>query len=255
LREGGSGPHPFVFNCRDVPSRPTSVTKVRQMRIDAILYQGKRLDLLDICGAPELAMDDPIPNACHPSDHVPVKASFRLRSWFEVTKQAAREWYLRLAGRGSHVSLTPEELRDAFVLYDHDGSGTITAREMSRVADDLMGSGNVSPASLQRLLAWVPPEGMDYPKFVKAFKLATVETGLPGLQDIKDVFYFFDRDGNNSLELSEFHAMLTDCSPVPMRSEDVEDLFNSVDTDGDGAISMEEYVTHLTQVWLSKFAD
>jgi len=197
LREGGSGPHPFVFDCRDVPSRPTSVTKERQMRIDAILYQGKRLDLLDICDAPELTVDDPIPNALHPSDHVPVKASFRLRSWFEVTKQAAREWYLRLAGLGSHVSLTPGELRDAFVLYDHDGSGRITAREMSAAADDLMGSGCVSPASLQRLLAWLPPEGMDFRSFVQAFKLATVETGVPGLEGIRDVFHFFDKDGNN----------------------------------------------------------
>jgi len=47
--------------------------------------------------------------------------------------------------------------------------------------------------------------------------------------------------------------MLTDCSPVPMSSTDVENLFNCIDTDGDGKISMDEYVTHITQVWLSKF--
>jgi Ca2+-binding EF-hand superfamily protein len=223
------------------------------MRIDAILYQGKRMKLLDAYDLPALTCADPIPNAEHPSDHLPVKATFRLRSWLEVTKQSAREWYLRQAGITPTCALTPQELRDAFMIYDHDGSGRITARRMTDAITDLMGPGVVSRADMDRLLERVPKEGMDLRQFVEAFKTATLRTGIPMLRDVKDVFAYFDKDDSGALEINEFLAMLTDCSPVNVPREEIEELFRNIDVNDDKSVSMEEYVDYLSNMWIQKF--
>ena len=38
--------HPFTFDTADVPTGVTSVTRARKLRIDAIVYQCQRLELV-----------------------------------------------------------------------------------------------------------------------------------------------------------------------------------------------------------------
>jgi len=245
--------HPFVFDCEDMPSRATSVTTARQMRLDAILHQGKYMDLVEACDVPVLSTEDPIPNKKHPSDHVPIKATFRLRSKLEITQQSAWEWYLRLAGRGSFHALTAQELRDAFTLYDHSGSGCITARRVKEAISSVVGTGVADPEEIERVISKLPPSGMDLPTFIDAFKKATLQMGVPGMEDIEATFKFFDKNDNGVLELDEMQAMFHECSPVAVPDDEIEKLFHQINTHCDGQISMEEYKKHIAKVWVSRF--
>jgi len=245
--------HPFVFDCKDMPSRATSVTTARQMRLDAILHQGKYMDLVEACDLPVLSVKDPIPNDRHPSDHVPIKATFRLRTKLEITQQSALEWYLRLAERGSFHALSAQELRDAFTLYNHSGSGFITAGRAREAIASVMGTTVAGPEEMDRVLAKLPPSDMDLPTFVDAFKKATVHMGMPGMEDIRATFEFFDTNENGFLELCEMQAMFRECSPVAVPDDEIERLFHQINSAHDGQISMEEYTQHITKVWVSKF--
>lgn len=60
--------HPFTFDTKDVPTDITSVTFARKLRIDAIVYQSQRLELLDVQETPRETFLEPIPNAYHPSE-------------------------------------------------------------------------------------------------------------------------------------------------------------------------------------------
>jgi Ca2+-binding EF-hand superfamily protein len=246
--------HPFIFDCEDMPSRATTVTTARQMRLDAILHQGKYMDLVEACEVPVLSTSDPIPNDKHPSDHVPIKAIFRLRSKLEITQHSGREWYLRLAGRGSFHALTLQELRDAFTLYDHSGSGCITARRVREAIASVMGTGVASPEEMDRVVEKLPRGGMDLPTFIDVFKKATLEMGMPGMEDVKATFIFFDKNQNGSLELDEMRAMFRESSPVAVPDDEIEKLFRQINTHCDGQISMEEYVKHISTVWVSRFS-
>eukprot|EP00434_Breviolum_minutum_P003820 symbB.v1.2.003361.t1/scaffold186.1/size279346/8 len=93
--------HPFTFDAADVPLRSfTSLTHARKLRIDAIVYQCQRLELVDVHESPEDSLHEVIPNARHPSDHVPIVARFRCRPQRgqETLRQMAKEWFWSLAG-------------------------------------------------------------------------------------------------------------------------------------------------------------
>mmetsp|Transcript_63293 Transcript_63293/g.119860 ORF Transcript_63293/g.119860 Transcript_63293/m.119860 type:complete len:608 (+) Transcript_63293:118-1941(+) len=253
LLRNDSSAHPFVLDSKDVPSRATSVTTARQMRIDAILYQSKKMVLVDAHNLPQLTVANPIPNSEHPSDHVPVKARFRLRTWLEVTEKSACEWYWRLAGKGNFNAVTLEELCDAFMLYDHDGAGYVTAKKIREAIVRLIGEGATPAEEIDFVLSKLPAHGMDIASFVDAFKTATKEQGFPALDDIQDLFAFCDKDQNGCVDVNELKAMFDDCSPAKVPDEEVEALFNEIDKDGSGGICMQEYTQHVTKVWVSKF--
>lgn len=119
--------HPCVWGLRDVPSRATSVTGSRSLRIDALFYQPNEVKLLDISMLP--ALSSPIPDGIHPSDHLPVKAKFRMRSVIERMESAARSWILAvLEGIVDGIPMTREQLQLGFTLFDWDGDGHIDAR-------------------------------------------------------------------------------------------------------------------------------
>lgn len=253
LLEEQASVHPFTFDCVDVPTGTTSVTTARNVRIDAILYQSNRLELVDINPTAKLSTAHPIPNEEHPSDHIAIGASFCLRSRLQVTHNNAREWYLQLAGRGGSLPLDGEQLKEAFQLYDHDGEGRITQVELQKAISNVMGSGVASVAEVAEVLSQLPADGADLDSFNRAYAAALAKTGLPGLEDFRDAFSTFDKDKSGALDFKEVQAVFAECSPVHVPEGCLEDLFKRIDTSGDGLIVIDEFLAHLSSVWSSKF--
>merc|ERR1712083_513961 len=111
-----------------------------------------------------------------------------------------------------------------------------------------------SPGEMDRVLEKLPRGGMDLPTFIDAFKKATLQMGMPGMEDIKATFMFFDKNKNGFLELDEMRAMFHESSPVEVPDDEIEKLFRQINTDSDGLISMEEYTNHIANVWVSRFS-
>ena len=137
---GGSATHDmssFLWDAVDVPSRATSVTEARNVRIDAIFYSGSQMRLVD---APMLpALRAPIPDARHPSDHLPVVARLRLTGDLDRAMLVARAWFNAVGGLSlgfceEMPPLTRDELDVAWTYFDWSCEGTLTLPKLRRVA-------------------------------------------------------------------------------------------------------------------------
>ncbi|CAE8691948.1 unnamed protein product [Polarella glacialis] len=203
--------HPFTFDCADVPTGVTSVTTARCMRIDAIMYQSQKLELVDVQELPELDPGFPIPNAQHPSDHVPIVAQFRLRNQLHSTRQVAKDWYTCLSGEVGLTPLSFKQLKNAFKLYDFDGTGNSTRGEVRKVLVSLF---DVVHEGMHKVLDQVPEDGLDFDGFVASYLKAVKAGGMPGLEDFKEAFLAFDTDGDGTLDLAELLDAFKTCAPA-----------------------------------------
>eukprot|EP00747_Dinoflagellata_sp_TGD_P094047 gnl/TRDRNA2_/TRDRNA2_165972_c2_seq1.p1 gnl/TRDRNA2_/TRDRNA2_165972_c2~~gnl/TRDRNA2_/TRDRNA2_165972_c2_seq1.p1 ORF type:complete len:440 (+),score=80.97 gnl/TRDRNA2_/TRDRNA2_165972_c2_seq1:52-1320(+) len=249
--------HPFTFDCRDVGSGTTSVTTARQMRIDATLYQTGCLELVDACRVPSLSSANPIPNPEHPSDHVPITATFRIRTPLEMTQQLAREWYLQLAGRGRCTSLplNREQLREVFKVYDYDAEERVTLRNLRRTIATVMGSGTGGTSEVQMVLDKLPPDGLDFNAFIAAYTDAITAVGMPGRDDFLDAFSVFDNKNTGVIDLEELALVFKECSCADMPEDKLKELFKQMDTKGNNQIEQDEFLNHLSKVWITKFME
>jgi len=58
------------------------------------------------------------------------------------------------------------------------------------------------------------------------------------------VFKKFDRNGNGSLEFSEYTQCLAECPNMELSKSDIVSLAMSADLNGDGVIDFEEFMKH-----------
>ncbi len=93
---------------------------------------------------------------------------------------------------GGADQLTEEqivELKEAFSLFDKEGDGTITTKELGTVMRCL--GQNPTEAELQDMINEVDADGngtIDFPEFL------TIETDSE--EEIREAFRVFDKDGN-----------------------------------------------------------
>ena len=215
--------HPFTFDCADAPTGVTSVTMARCMRIDAILYQASKLELVDVQEIPDLSYEQPIPNDEQPSDHVPIVAHFRCRSQLHTARQLAREWFRSLAGKEAQVPLNKRQLQSAFKLYDYDGTGSVSAANLRKVLVQLF---SILPDAAEEVLRRLPAE-ISHEAFVSLYLQAVKGAGLPGLEDLREAFELFDKDRSGALDLEELLTAFEQCAPATVPAAELSTLFQA----------------------------
>merc|ERR1712217_169950 len=97
------------------------------------------------------------------------------------------------------------EFKEAFSLFDKDGDGTITTKELGTV---------------MRSLGQNPTEAEE--ELIEAFKV-------------------FDRDGNGLISAAELRHVMTNLGEK-LTDEEVDEMIREADVDGDGHINYEEFV-------------
>ena len=112
----------------------------------------------------------------------------------------------RLSGRVSETrspcsmadQLTEEqiaEFKEAFSLFDKDGDGTITTKELGTVMRSL--GQNPTEAELQDMINEVDADGngtIDFPEFLTMMARKMKDTDSE--EEIREAFRVFDKDGN-----------------------------------------------------------
>jgi len=139
-------------------------------------------------------------------------------------------------------------------VYDQSGEGIIHHSEFRRGVSSLM---HVAADEMASVLAQLPSDGCDWESFASMYRQAVATGGIPGVEDFKDAFVSFDKDGNKKLDLNEFLSVFHDCAPaeVTVQSEqNLRDLFNIIDTNGDGNLDLDEVVKYISKVWVETFA-
>ncbi|CAM0135686.1 unnamed protein product [Umbelopsis sp. WA50703] len=149
---------------------------------------------------------------------------------------------LRTKGHGAD-QLTEEqiaEFKEAFSLFDKDGDGSITTKELGTVMRSL----NLNPteAELQDMINEVDSDGngnIDFSEFLTM--LARKMKDTDSQEEIQEAFKVFDKDGNGFISSAELRHVMTSLGEK-LTDEEVDEMIREADVDGDGQINYEEFV-------------
>ncbi|XP_045405152.1 calmodulin-alpha-like [Lemur catta] len=132
------------------------------------------------------------------------------------------------------------EFKEAFSLFDKDGDGTITAKELGTVMRSLEQS--TTEAELQDMINEVDADGnstIDFPEFL--IIMARRMTDTDSEKEIKEAFHVFDKDGNGDISAAELCHVMTGLGEK-LTDEQVHEMIREADIDGDGQVHYEEFV-------------
>ncbi|KAH9849329.1 hypothetical protein C2E23DRAFT_839743 [Lenzites betulinus] len=132
------------------------------------------------------------------------------------------------------------EFKEAFSLFDKDGDGTITTKELGTVMRSL--GQNPTEAELQDMINEVDADGngtIDFPEFLTMMARKMRDTDSE--EEIKEAFKVFDKDGNGYISAAELRHVMTNLGEKLSDSE-VDEMIREADVDGDGQINYEEFV-------------
>lgn len=149
------------------------------------------------------------------------------------------------------------EIREAVALFDKDGDGTISARELS-AAMHVLGQ-TPTDGDVASMLASVDANGdgvIDFEEFVALMSVFFHHQGLHAdgdganeEQDLVKTFRVFDRDGDGFISSEELRIAFVN------RGEQLDDgqvaaMMRLADTDGDGRVSLAEFLVLARSVQL-----
>ncbi|KAJ3356891.1 hypothetical protein HDU91_005500 [Kappamyces sp. JEL0680] len=132
------------------------------------------------------------------------------------------------------------EFKEAFSLFDKDGDGTITTKELGTVMRSL--GQNPTEAELQDMINEVDADGngtIDFPEFLTMMARKMKDTDSE--EEIKEAFKVFDKDGNGFISSAELRHVMTNLGEK-LTDEEVDEMIREADVDGDGQINYEEFV-------------
>ncbi len=132
------------------------------------------------------------------------------------------------------------EFKEAFSLFDKDGDGTITTKELGTVMRSL--GQNPTEAELQDMINEVDADGngtIDFPEFLTLMARKMKDTDSE--EEILEAFKVFDKDGNGFISAAELRHVMTNLGEK-LTDEEVDEMIREADIDGDGQINYEEFV-------------
>ena len=132
------------------------------------------------------------------------------------------------------------EFKEAFSLFDKDGDGTITTKELGTVMRSL--GQNPTEAELQDMINEVDADGngtIDFPEFLTMMARKMKDTDSE--EEIKEAFRVFDKDGNGFISAAELRHVMTNLGEK-LTDEEVDEMIREADIDGDGQVNYEEFV-------------
>jgi len=140
------------------------------------------------------------------------------------------------------------EFKEAFSLFDKDGDGTITTKELGTVMRSL--GQNPTEAELQDMINEVDADGngtIDFPEFLTMMARKMKDTDSE--EEIREAFRVFDKDGNGFISAAELRHVMTNLGEK-LTDEEVDEMIREADIDGDGQVNYEEFVTMMTSKWM-----
>ncbi|KAK2557634.1 Calmodulin [Acropora cervicornis] len=136
------------------------------------------------------------------------------------------------------------EFKEAFSLFDKDGDGTITTKELGTVMRSL--GQNPTEAELQDMINEVDADGngtIDFPEFLTMMARKMKDTDSE--EEIREAFRVFDKDGNGFISAAELRHVMTNLGEK-LTDEEVDEMIREADIDGDGQVNYEEFVKMMT---------
>ncbi|BGP19599.1 Calmodulin-3 [Rhodosporidiobolus nylandii] len=137
------------------------------------------------------------------------------------------------------------EFKEAFSLFDKDGDGTITTRELGTVMRSL--GQNPTEAELQDMINEVDADGngqIDFPEFLTMMARKMKDTDSE--DEVREAFKVFDKDGNGFISAAELRHVMTNLGEK-LSDTEVEEMIREADVDGDGQINYDDLIARWEQ--------
>eukprot|EP01084_Bolivina_argentea_P270276 459533_1 len=140
-----------------------------------------------------------------------------------------------------------EKLKEAFALFDKDGSGSIEKEELLDILIQL--DPRMTRDEFEKLLAEYDTDGdgqIDWPEFVVLMKPAIVDINFDDTdakmteEDMKSAFNIADADGSGMIEKEELGSLLASLGQA-LTIDDLDALFIELDADKSGGIDFDEF--------------
>lgn len=146
--------------------------------------------------------------------------------------------------------LSPEQIAEfqaAFDMFDEDGGGDISTKELGRVMT-LLGW-NPTRSELDEIIRHVDTDGTHAINFEEFLNLMVSwikdDKSKNSEDELKEAFRVFDKDGSGYIEWEELKYVMQGTGE-PLTDEEVTAMMQEADKDGDGRIDYEEFVAMMT---------
>lgn len=147
------------------------------------------------------------------------------------------------AKKGAAPELTEEqrqEIREAFDLFDTDGSGTIDAKEL-KVAMRALGF-EPKKEEIRKLIADIDKNGSGTVDFSEFLEMMTVKMGERDSRDeMLKAFRLFDDDETGKISFKNLKRVAMELGEK-MTDEELQEMVDEADRDGDGEVNQDEFL-------------
>lgn len=136
-----------------------------------------------------------------------------------------------------------EEYRDAFNLFDKDGSGTITTEEFIKVLKNL--GQKVSKEEADKITKDLDTDGsgeVEFEEFVSYMVKLKEETKLSEEDEVILAFEVFDGNKDGFITNKEFRYILCNLGDERFTQDECDEVFKEADLDNDGRLNYREFV-------------
>ncbi|XP_060924574.1 uncharacterized protein LOC132998844 [Limanda limanda] len=136
------------------------------------------------------------------------------------------------------------EFKEAFSLFDKDGDGTITTKELGTVMRSL--GQNPTEAELLDMINDVDAEGngtIDFQEFLTMMARKMKDTDIE--EEMREAFRLFDKDGNGYISAADLRQVMTNLGEK-LTDEEVDEMIGEADIDEDGQVNIAEFVQMMT---------
>ncbi|CAM8979443.1 unnamed protein product [Rhodiola kirilowii] len=139
--------------------------------------------------------------------------------------------------------MDPIELKRVFQMFDRNGDGRITQKELN---DSLQNLGIYIPdKELTLMIDKIDANGdgcVDIDEFGELYQSLMDEREEEGEEDVREAFNVFDQNGDGFISVEELRSVLGSLGLKQGRSvEDCKKMIAKVDADGDGRVDFDEF--------------
>ena len=138
-----------------------------------------------------------------------------------------------------------EEIKEAFDLFDTDGSGAIDPKEL-RAAMQSLGFEAKNQTIYQMItdLDKNKSGNIDFDEFLDMMTARMSDRDTR--EDINKVFRLFDEEGSQSITVKNLRKVARELGET-MSDEELQEMISRADSNGDGAVTMDDFYNIMTK--------
>merc|ERR1711977_814614 len=143
---------------------------------------------------------------------------------------------------------TKQEIKEAFDLFDTDGSGNIDLKELT-IAMKALGC-EPKPGEIEKMISEVDDDGGGEIGFDEFLKMMTNKIlNKDPKDDMLKAFKLFDDDQTGSVSFKNLKRCAKETGQT-LDDEELQEMFNDADKDGDGVLNEDEWLALMKKLAL-----